>query len=84
MPIIEANALGVCVLTSNISSMPFVVNDAAELVDPFDVKSIRAGILKIINDIEHRESLIQNGYKNVKRFNIKKIGEEHKKIYCQI
>ncbi|MAC42327.1 MAG: hypothetical protein CMJ05_11150 [Pelagibacterales bacterium] len=84
MPIIEANALGVCVLTSDISSMPFVANDAAELVNPFDVKCIRAGILKIINDIKYRESLIQKGYKNVNRFNIKTIGEKHKKLYSQI
>jgi glycosyltransferase involved in cell wall biosynthesis len=84
MPIVEANILGICVLTSNISSMPYVANDAAELVDPFDVESIRSGILKIINDKSYRESLIINGFKNAKRFNIETIATKYKELYNQI
>ena len=84
MPIIEANLIGVCVITSNISSMPYVSNNSAFLVDPFDVESIKAGILKIINDKSYRESLILNGYGNAKRFEIKKIAKQHKELYYQI
>jgi glycosyltransferase involved in cell wall biosynthesis len=84
MPIIEANLIGVCVITSNISSMPYVSNNSAFLVDPFDVESIKAGILKIINDKSFRESLILNGYGNAKRFEIKKIAKQHKELYYQI
>lgn len=83
MPIIEANLIGVCVLTSNISSMPYVSNNAAVLVDPFDVKSIRTGILKIINDQEYRKSLIINGFRNARRFEINKIASQHKELYYQ-
>ena len=84
MPIIEANLIGVCVITSNISSMPYVSNNSAFLVDPFDVESIKDGILKIINDKSYRESLILNGYGNAKRFEIKKIAKQHKELYYQI
>ena len=45
MPIIEANAVGRPVITSNVSSMPEVAGDAACLVDPFDQQSIRQGVL---------------------------------------
>ena len=41
MPIIEGNATGRPVVTSNICSMPEVAGAAACLVDPFDCSSIR-------------------------------------------
>lgn len=84
MPIIEANLLGVCVITSNLSSMPYVAGNSAELVDPFDIKSIRNGILKVINDKPYMDSLIFNGYNNAQRFKIKTIAVKHKEIYSQI
>jgi len=50
MPIIEANATGRPVITSNIGSMQEVAGEAACMVDPFDVQSIRTGILRVIED----------------------------------
>jgi glycosyltransferase involved in cell wall biosynthesis len=44
LPVLEALAAGVPVVTSNVSSLPEVAGDAAVLVDPLDVGSIRAGI----------------------------------------
>jgi glycosyltransferase involved in cell wall biosynthesis len=35
MPILEANAVGRVVVTSNITSMPEVANNAAHYVNPF-------------------------------------------------
>lgn len=81
MPIIEANLSGVCVLTSNTSSMPYVAGDAAYLVDPFDIKSIKEGILKLNTNASLRKQLIQNGFKNSKRFLIKDIANKHLKLY---
>ena len=46
MPIVEANAVGRVVISSNTTSMPEIAADAAVLVDPFDVSSIRAGFIK--------------------------------------
>src|SRR5262245_25129314 len=43
LPIVEANAVGRPVITSNIWSMPEVAGDAACLVDPFNVQSIQNG-----------------------------------------
>ena len=81
MPIVEANAIGRVVVTSNLLSMPEVAGDAAHLVDPFDIGSIRQGIVKVIKDEHYRESLIRNGYQNRKRFDVNKIANQYVEIY---
>lgn len=84
MPIIEAQAVGVPVITSNISSMPEVAGNAAHLVNPLDIEGIRQGVLKIIRDEEYRNHLIQLGFENIKRFNPKTIAEQYAEIYREI
>lgn len=69
MPILEAQAVGRPVITSNVTSMPWVAGDAACIVDPFSVESIREGIIKILNDQKYCQELIAKGLENVKRFN---------------
>ncbi|MGB8194358.1 MAG: glycosyltransferase family 1 protein [Chitinophagaceae bacterium] len=81
MPILEAQAVGRPVITADLYSMPEVAGDAAYLADPFDVASIRAGILRIINDDAYREALVQKGFDNVKRFDAEKIAGEYLELY---
>jgi glycosyltransferase involved in cell wall biosynthesis len=81
MPIVEANAVGRVVITSNTTSMPEIANDAAVLVDPFDVANIREGFLKIIQHPILREELINNGLKNHLRFQPKQLAEQYAAIY---
>ena len=80
MPIVEANVVGRAVVTSNLSSMPEVAGNAACLVDPFDINSIRHGIRRVIDDESYRESLIASGFENAKRFH----GDEIAKMYLDI
>lgn len=84
MPIVEGNATGRAVITSNILSMPEVAGDAAHLVDPFNVEEMRKGFLKIINDDDYRNQMILNGFENRKRFSLKKIVKEYVQIYDRI
>lgn len=81
LPIVEANATGRPVITSNISSMPEIAGEAAHLVNPFEVESIRSGILKLIEDKAYREQLIKKGLGNVERFKLEKIASEYLKVY---
>ncbi len=81
MPIVEANATGRVVVTSNIASMPEIGADAVEFVNPFDIESIKNGFLKVINNNIHREKLIRNGFENVKRFEQTKIANEYYDLY---
>lgn len=84
MPIIEGNAIGRAVITSNMLSMPEVAGDAACLVDPFDVSSIRRGFLKIIQDQTFREHIIAKGYTNRERFRIHKIARDYCNLYEEV
>ncbi|MFZ6649781.1 glycosyltransferase family 4 protein [Undibacterium sp. TJN25] len=61
LPIAEAMASGVPVLTSNCSSMPEVADGAAWLVEPDDVVSIRDGLAVALQDDAWREQAISKG-----------------------
>lgn len=84
LPIVEANAVGRPVLTSNIWSMPEVAGDAACLVDPYSVEEIRAGVLRIINDANYCRKLVENGFENVKRFQIETIAAQYAELYREV
>jgi len=84
LPIIEANAIGRVVLTSKISSMPEIGGDAAYYVNPYDVASIRAGVLDLIQNDEKRNHLLENGRENIKRFEPKHIAEQYATLYKQL
>ena len=84
LPIIEAQAVGRPVITSNCCSMPEVGNDCVYLVDPQNIFSIREGILKIINDDLYREEIIKKGFENVKRFSPEKIACQYYNIYKKL
>lgn len=81
MPIVEANAIGRVVVTSDLLSMPEVAGGAAHLVDPFDIDSIRSGIVRVIEDDDYREQLIELGFENVKRFEVTEIANQYASIY---
>lgn len=84
MPIVEGQAAGRPVITSNLCSMPEVAGDAACLVDPFNVENIRQGILKIINDDDYRAQLIAKGYANVERFRPETIARQYVDLYHEV
>ena len=50
IPILESYYCETPVITSNVTSMPEVAGDAAILVDPFSVRSICEGMMKIASD----------------------------------
>ncbi len=72
------------VVTSNILSMPEIAGESACLVDPFDVASIRAGILRILKDSNYCEELVQRGFKNVQRFQPRAIAAQYVKLYREL
>jgi len=84
LPILEAQSTGRPVITSNLSSMPEVAGRGACLVDPYNVGSIREGILKVIKDSEYRETLIAEGLENVKRFNIETVTQQYIELYQEV
>lgn len=84
LPILEAQACGIPVITSNVSSMPEVADQGALLVNPYKVSEITEAIKKIINQSYFREQLIKEGLINVKRFSWKKTAQETVKVYYHV
>jgi glycosyltransferase involved in cell wall biosynthesis len=76
IPVLEAQACGVPVMTSNNSSLPEVAGDAALLVDPTDVDAISEAMLQLATDDALRATLIERGFANVKRFSWEKCARE--------
>jgi glycosyltransferase involved in cell wall biosynthesis len=68
LPVLEAMACGVPVVTSNVSSLPEVVGDAALLVDPADVASIAYGIERLFADDALAKELRQRGLGRARLF----------------
>lgn len=84
LPILEANATGRPVITSNIYSMPEVAGDAACYVDPYDAMAIRKAVFKIATDDVYRNQLIQTGFVNVERFRLQEISDQYARLYWKV
>jgi glycosyltransferase involved in cell wall biosynthesis len=68
MPVIEAQAIGKPVLCGHLTSLPEVAGEAALMFDPRLPESIVAAMQRVESDPMVRQSLIRNGFENVKRF----------------
>jgi glycosyltransferase involved in cell wall biosynthesis len=62
LPPLEAMACGAPVVTSNTTSLPETVGDAARLVDPFDVESIVDGVVELLSDEVTRKTYVEAGF----------------------
>jgi glycosyltransferase involved in cell wall biosynthesis len=76
IPVLEAGACGVPVITSNTSSLPEVAGDAALLVDPHDVDAIAEAMYRLVTDDALRSELARRGLANVQRFSWEKCARE--------
>ena len=81
LPILEAMASGIPVLTSNLSSLPEVAGDAAILVDPYNLDEITDGLLRLITDTTLRNKLTQKGLLRAKQFTWEKSASQLLSIY---
>jgi glycosyltransferase involved in cell wall biosynthesis len=81
MPILEAMAHGVPVLTSNCSAMPEVADDAALLVDPLN---IRDGLLHLATDEALRDDLAGRGLERIKQFSWESAVQKTWAVYDEI
>ncbi len=68
IPVLEAMAHGVPVVTSNCSAMPEVAGDAALLVDPLDVEDIGSALARLATDESLREHFIRRGRERAGQF----------------
>lgn len=77
LPILEAMAAGVPVVTARGTGAAEVAGAAAVLVDPLDAADIAAGLVRAATDEALRARLIEAGLKRVREFSWERSGAEH-------
>jgi glycosyltransferase involved in cell wall biosynthesis len=84
LPPLEAMASGTPVVTSNVSSLPEVVGDAAVLVDPYDPHAIADGIYRVLTDQQLRRDLARKGVARARQFSWAESVRRVRDIYRQV
>lgn len=81
LPPLEAMASGCPVITSNVSSLPEVVGDAAEIVNPENVFDIARGIKEVLLDDQLRQRMIIAGLDQARRFSWEQTATQVLELY---
>jgi glycosyltransferase involved in cell wall biosynthesis len=68
LPPLEAMASGTPVITSNVSSLPEVVGDAALLIDPYDPEAIADAMQRVLSDEQLRARMRERGLVRARHF----------------
>jgi glycosyltransferase involved in cell wall biosynthesis len=84
LPVLEAMACGVPVVTSNVSSLPEVAGDAAVLINPYSVDELADGIWRILSDEDLRNSCITKGIERAKSFTWERCAMETLKAFNEV
>ena len=82
LPILDAFALDVPVMTSDVSSMPEIAGDAAVYCNPHDTESIARGIERLLDD-QVAERLVRAGRRRVESFTWERTAEAICDVYEQ-
>ncbi|MBE9055491.1 glycosyltransferase family 1 protein [Sphaerospermopsis sp. LEGE 08334] len=84
LTIIEAMACGLPVITSNVASLPEVVEYAAILLDPMDDQALVEAVYRLQNDCSYRQRLVEQGLARAKLFMWEKTVQQVAGIYERV
>jgi len=84
LPVVEAFASGVPVITSNVASLPEVSRGCAVEVTPTDINAMAAAIKMILTDDLLRNRNIELGKERAKEFTVQKLAERVLNVYSGI
>ena len=84
LPPLEAMACGTPVVTSNVSSLPEVVGDAAVLVDPYSPRAIADGILTVLHSAHLRADMRARGFARVKAYSWERSVARVREVYEEV
>jgi glycosyltransferase involved in cell wall biosynthesis len=84
IPIIEAQASGIPVVTSHKKPMTEIGGNACEYVNPEDVSSIADGIVQVLTHKEQSQLLRKRGFQNIMRFSWQKAARETLQVFEEV
>lgn len=84
IPVLEAMAHGLPVVTSNRSALPEVAGDAALLVNPYRTEEIASALLRLADNTTLRADLVQAGRRRAKLFTWESAVERTYGIYREL
>jgi glycosyltransferase involved in cell wall biosynthesis len=84
LPPLEAMASGAPVITSNVSSLPEVVGDAALLIDPYDPEAIADAMRRVLSDEPLRLDLKERGHQRARYFSWDRSVQRVHEIYQEV
>jgi glycosyltransferase involved in cell wall biosynthesis len=84
LPPLEAMASGTPVITSNVSSLPEVVGDAAVLIDPLRPDAIADALRRVLSDSGLRDDLRQRGLTRARHFSWERSVHRVREIYGEV
>jgi glycosyltransferase involved in cell wall biosynthesis len=84
LPVLEAMAMGCPVITSRRGAIPEVAADAAQYVDPEDVRSIADAIATIAASASIASSLATRGLERARKFSWQRCGDETAAVYAAL
>lgn len=84
LPPLEAMASGTPVVTSNVSSLPEVVGDAALLIDPMNAAAIADAVTRVLNQPGLRTQLVERGFERVKQFSWERSVARIRQVYTEL
>ncbi|MPY87180.1 MAG: glycosyltransferase [Luteitalea sp.] len=84
LPPLEAMASGTPVVTSNVSSLPEVVGDAALLIDPYDTQAIAEAIRRVLTDCALRHTLRERGLAHARAYSWERSVRRVREIYDEV
>ena len=84
LPVLEAMASGVPVITSNTSSLPEVAGDAALQIDPLDAHALRAALARALQDEPWRAQASSAGLARAQQFSWARCVQQTVQVYAQL
>lgn len=84
LPPLEAMASGTPVVTSDGSSLPEVVGDAALMVNPLSVDELTRAMVRLLTNRELRETFVARGRQQVERFNWYRVARNTLAVYYEV
>ena len=81
LPVVEAMASGIPVITSNTSSLGEIAGEAAETIDPSNTDSLTDAIVRLAADSDRRRHLAERGLQRAQAFSWTQTAKEMLAVY---